>query len=109
VPRRAPAPPRLANPPTGRLAPWTFLTNHAHVLICVAREPEVRIRDLASAVGITERAVQRILTELEDAGYLQRERDGRRNRYSVRASLRLRHPLEGHCAVGALIKLVNDG
>ena len=90
-------------------APWTFLTNHAHVLLCIARDPDVRVRDLASAVGITERAVQRIVSELEAAGYLQRERDGRRNRYLVRATLPLRHPIEGHCAIGALIKLVNGG
>lgn len=107
MPRRPAAPRRVAAAPVGHVAPWTFLTNHAHVLLCVARDPEARIRDLAAAVGITERAVQRILTELEEAGYLQRERDGRRNRYTVRGNLPLRHPLEGHCAIGALIKLVN--
>jgi DNA-binding MarR family transcriptional regulator len=66
-------------------APWTFLTNHSHVLFCIARDPEVRMRDVAQAVGVTERAVQRIVGELTEAGYLTRERDGRRNRYEVRA------------------------
>ncbi|MDX2167905.1 MAG: winged helix-turn-helix domain-containing protein [Deltaproteobacteria bacterium] len=108
MPRRPSVARRVAAPQAVRVAPWTFLTNHAHVLLCVARDPEARIRDLATAVGITERAVQRILTELEEAGYLQRERDGRRNRYTVRASLPLRHPLEGHCTIGSLITLVND-
>jgi predicted transcriptional regulator len=87
---------------------WTFLTNHAHVLLLVAREPESRIRDLADRVGITERAVQRILSELEEAGYLVKSKDGRRNSYEVRADRPLRHPIERHQSVGALIAL-GDG
>ena len=67
--------------------PWTFLTNHAHVLICIAEDPDVRIRDLAERVGITERGVQRIIMELEVSGYLTHERDGRRNHYRVRTNL----------------------
>jgi predicted DNA-binding transcriptional regulator len=73
-------------------APWTFLTNHAHVLFCLSRDPEVRMRDVAVAVGVTERAVQRIVAELEDAGYLRREKTGRRNHYKLQTERPLRHP-----------------
>ena len=84
---------------------WTFLTNHAHVLLCIAGDAEMRVRDIADAVGITERAVMRIVGELEEAGYLERERDGRRNHYVVRADRPLRHPLERHRKVRALLDL----
>jgi hypothetical protein len=86
---------------------WTFLTNHAHVLLSLALEPEVRMRDVATAVGITERAVQRIVADLEAEGYLQRVREGRRNRYEVREDLPLRHPIESHRRVRALLDLVH--
>jgi DNA-binding transcriptional ArsR family regulator len=86
--------------------PWTFLTNHAHVLVSIARDPEIRMRDLALAVGVTERAVQRIVAELADGGYLRRERSGRRNRYEVRGTLPLRHPIERHRQVAELIRMV---
>lgn len=95
--------------PRPRQAPeraWTFLTNHAHVLLCIAREPEVRMRDVALLVGISERAVQRIVAELEEAGYIERTRHGRRNSYNVRTNLPLRHPIERHQRVSALLKLV---
>ncbi len=85
---------------------WTFLTNHSHVLLCIAEDPEVRMRDLAVRVGITERAVQRIIEDLADGGYLTIEREGRRNRYEVNQNLRLRHPVEEHCAVQGLIGFV---
>ena len=85
---------------------WTFLTNHAHVLLCIAREPEVRMRDVAHLVGITERAVQRIVADLEEAEYVERSRHGRRNRYAVRADLPLRHPIEQHERVSSLITFV---
>ena len=85
---------------------WTFLTNHAHVLLCIAREPEVRMRDVAHLVGITERAVQRIVADLEEGGYLERIRHGRRNRYKVRTDRPLRHPIERHERVSSLITLV---
>ena len=85
---------------------WTFLTNHAHVLLCIAREPEVRMRDVAHLVGITERAVQRIVADLEEAGYVERSRHGRRNRYEVRTDLPLRHPIERHERVSSLITIV---
>lgn len=82
---------------------WTFLTNHAHVLICVTRDPGMLVREIADQVGITERAAQRILAELIAAGYIERERDGRRNRYRVHPELPLRHPLERHHRVGDLL------
>ena len=85
---------------------WTFLTNHAHVLLCIAREPETRMRDVAHLVGITERAVQRIVADLEEAEYIERSRHGRRNRYEVRTDLPLRHPIERHERVSSLITLV---
>jgi predicted transcriptional regulator len=93
-------------------APWTFLTNHAHVLICLAQEPESRIQDVAEKVGITYRAVQRILDELEEAGYIRRERkknDARSNRYRVHLKLPLRHPIEKHRSVAALLDLGMPG
>lgn len=78
-------------------APWTFLTNHSHVLICLARNPQLRLRDVAAQVGITERAVQSIVNDLEAAGYLRRTRVGRRNEYTVHADNPMRHPVEaGH-------------
>ncbi len=87
---------------------WTFLTNHAHVLIAISRDGELRQRDISQLVGITEGAVQRILHELEDAGYLRRERIGRRNRYHVDADRPLRHPLERNHTVAAILRSVND-
>lgn len=84
---------------------WTFLTNHSHVLICLARDPSQRMRDVAQQVGITERAVQRILADLEEAGAITRTRDGRRNRYDIAQTLPLRHPVEAHCTVGDLLAM----
>ncbi len=88
------------------LPPWTFLTNHAHVLLCAWEDADARVRDIAPKVGITERAVQRILRELEGEGYLERQRVGRRNRYSVRAEMPFRHPLERHERIAVLLTLV---
>jgi DNA-binding Lrp family transcriptional regulator len=90
------------------MANWHFLTNHAHVLLCVWEDPEARVRDIATRVGITERAVQRILQELESEQYLVRERVGRRNRYRVRADRPLRHPVEDHRPVSVLLELVRS-
>ncbi len=88
---------------------WTFMTNHAHVLLCIAEHPRSRTRDLATKVGITERAVQRIIAELEAAGYLSHGREGRNNHYTVRTDLPLRHPVEQHCGVSALIEMTLKG
>lgn len=87
-------------------APWTFLTNHAHVLFCLSRDPELRMREVAEAVGVTERAVQRIVAELEEAGYLRREKTGRRNHYELQAERPLRHPIEQHCQVSDLLAVL---
>jgi DNA-binding MarR family transcriptional regulator len=89
-------------------APWTFLTNHAHVLFCLSRDPEVRMRDVAVAVGVTERAVQRIVAELEDAGYLRREKTGRRNHYKLQTERPLRHPIEQHCLASDLLAVLGE-
>ncbi|MCC5949617.1 MAG: winged helix-turn-helix transcriptional regulator [Nitriliruptoraceae bacterium] len=81
----------------GQDGSWTFLTNHSHVLICLVRDPEQRVRDIAEQVGITERAVQKILGELEDGGYIARTRVGRRNRYELHPGRPMRHRVErGH-------------
>ncbi|MCB9601479.1 MAG: winged helix-turn-helix transcriptional regulator [Sandaracinus sp.] len=85
---------------------WTFLSNHTHVLLCVARDSDVRVRDVALEVGITERAVQRILGELEEAGVVRREKRGRRNHYEVESEAPLRHPMEAHRTVGDLLRLL---
>ncbi|MFM7181676.1 MAG: helix-turn-helix transcriptional regulator [Verrucomicrobiales bacterium] len=89
---------------------WTFLTNHTHILLCLARDPELRIRDIADLVGITQRAVQRILVELEVGGALTHTREGRRNRYQVNLDCPLRHPLEAaHLLRDVLATLLKDG
>jgi DNA-binding transcriptional ArsR family regulator len=88
---------------------WTFLTNHAHVLLCLAADPEVRLRDVADSVGITERAVQHIVMELEDAGYLERERVGRRNRYRLHGDQPLRHPMDREHRVNELLTVLSLG
>lgn len=85
---------------------WTFLSNHGHVLICLARDPEARLRDVALAVGITERAVQKIVSDLEEAGVVERLRDGRRNRYRLHPERPLRHPIESHRTIGALLATI---
>jgi hypothetical protein len=85
---------------------WTFLSNHAHVPLCIAKEPKVRLRAVAHRVGITERAVQRIVADLEEGGYLSRSREGRRNRYKVHQDRPLRHSVESHREVGVLLNLI---
>jgi DNA-binding transcriptional ArsR family regulator len=85
---------------------WTFLSNHGHVLVCLARDPGVRVRDMAARVGISERAVLRILGELVTDGYVRRTREGRRNRYAIRTDRPLRHPLEAHRRVADLVAAV---
>jgi len=86
---------------------WTFLTNHSHVLILLHEDPELVLREVAARVGITERAVQRIVHDLESGGFVERERVGRRNRYRVLLNERLRHPIESHLPIGDLLKLIS--
>ncbi|MFD0688744.1 helix-turn-helix transcriptional regulator [Actinomadura fibrosa] len=85
--------------------PWTFLTNHARVLVGIARDPDARVRDLAQRIGITERSAQLIIGDLEEAGYLTRTRVGRRNTYTVDAHRPFRHPAEADHDVQDLIEL----
>jgi DNA-binding MarR family transcriptional regulator len=82
---------------------WDFLTNHAHVLLCVAHDSGIRLREIAASVGITERGAHRILSQLVEEGYVLRERHGRRNRYQVKPGLPLRHPLVAEREVGELL------
>lgn len=91
---------------TESLSSWTFFTNHAHVLICLASQPNLRLRDVARKVGITERAVQRIVAELVEAGILIRRREGRRNIYKISRKQPLRHDVEKHCTVGQMLALI---
>ncbi|MCK7593411.1 helix-turn-helix transcriptional regulator [Pseudomarimonas salicorniae] len=87
---------------------WTFLSNHTHVLVCLQRDPEMTLRDVAARIGITERAVQRLVADLEAAGVLERWRDGRRNRYAIHGETRLRHQLEAHRTLGELLDLLES-
>jgi predicted transcriptional regulator of viral defense system len=82
------------------------MTNHLHVLLCISRDPTVRLRDVASQVGITERATQSIVADLVSAGYLDRVKVGRRNQYQVNGSIPLRHPLERHHSVASLLEML---
>jgi DNA-binding transcriptional ArsR family regulator len=86
---------------------WTFLTNHAHVLILLDANPDLVLREVAARVGITERAVQRIIQDLEEGGYIERERVGRKNHYRVLKSQPLRHPIEAHRIIGDLLDLIS--
>lgn len=90
-----------------RFPRWTFLTNHAHVLAVLHSDPDKVLREVATEVGITERAVQRIIQDLEVGGFIERERVGRRNRYNVITTEPLRHPIESHRTIGDLLKLIN--
>jgi predicted transcriptional regulator len=92
--------------PVGERPPWSFLTNHAQVLGCIARDPGIRLREIGDKVGITERAVHRIVDELEAAGYLARERRGRRSHYTLRPHLPLPDPLARGQKVGDLLKIL---
>ncbi|MGL6280019.1 MAG: helix-turn-helix transcriptional regulator [Gaiella sp.] len=85
---------------------WTFLSHHAHVLLCIARDPDVRLREVATEVGITERAVQAIVNDLVEEGYVTRVRVGRRNHYEIDTSSPLRHPMQSDVDVGALLRVL---
>jgi len=85
---------------------WTFLSNYAQVLLCIAHDPHIRLRDIGDQVGITERAAHRIVGELDDAGYLARERDGRRNRYTISHDLPLPDRLARNQKIGDLLEIL---
>ena len=85
---------------------WTFLTNYGHVLLCIAADPAIRLRDVAARVGITERAAQRIVADLIEGGYLESTKQGRRNQYRINGALPLRHPIEEQSQVAALLALI---
>ncbi|MEO3793192.1 MarR family transcriptional regulator [Nonomuraea sp. B10E15] len=88
-----------------RRAAWTFLTNHARVLLAIAVDPQVRVRDIAASIGITERAAQSIVSDLEESGYIQRNRVGRRNHYHIEPGLSFRHHTEADMPVQVLIDI----
>lgn len=85
---------------------WTFLTNHAHVLLCLARSTPLTMREIAMDVGITERAVQRIVADLRDEGYITPHKEGRCNSYDVHVGRHLKHPIEEKCTLADLIKMI---
>jgi predicted transcriptional regulator len=96
-------------PDNGSEVLWTFITTHGLVLLAIAQDPEIRLRDIAARVGVTERAVQRIVAELIEGGYLSRKRAGRRNVYQVHGEKHLPHPTTRHQDVGALLEaLMSD-
>lgn len=106
---RAPSsPPAAAAPREPSAHRWTFLSNHGHVLVCLARDPHARLRDIAERIGITERAVGGLVHDLEAEGFLERHRAGRRNSYVLRLDRPLRHAIEGHRDVRDLIELFLD-
>ena len=86
--------------------PWRFVTNHTQVLLCIARDPDVRMKTIAGSVGITERAAQRIVRDLIESGFVQRERVGRRNRYLINRELRMRHQAQHEHEIGELLDLL---
>ncbi|HTP22408.1 MAG TPA: winged helix-turn-helix domain-containing protein [Solirubrobacteraceae bacterium] len=88
---------------------WLFLSNHGYVLLCVARDPSIRIRELADRVGIGERAAQKIIADLVADGYITRTRDGRRNRYTINRGAQLRHPLLADLPIGPLVDALIAG
>ena len=90
------------------MADWSFLTKHAQALACIAHDPEVRLRDIATKLGITERTAYGIVTDLADAGYVVKGKDGRRNRYMIQAHLRLRTAVTGEQTIGEVLDLLVD-
>jgi predicted transcriptional regulator len=97
---------QVAYPAAVKPGEWTYLSNHGHVLVCLARDPDVRMRDVADAVGITERAVQQIVHDLVSEHYVEKEKLGRRNRYRVVRSAHFRHELEADVSLGSFVDLV---
>ena len=86
--------------------PWTFVTSHTQVLLCIAHDPDARLRDVADQVGITERAAQRIVADLIEAGYVESSRVGRRNHYTINPTTEMRHQLQQGLEIGALLQLL---
>lgn len=95
-----------ASTTNGEKVRWTFLTNHSHVIILLAQDPSMVLREVASKIGITERAVQRIIAELEQDGFIERKKVGRNNHYFIRTKNPLRHPIESHRTLGDLLNLL---
>jgi DNA-binding Lrp family transcriptional regulator len=95
-------------PNNKKIDEWTFFSNNAHVLVCLTHTPQPTTREMASLVGITERAVQRIVKKLVEAGVLKIDKVGRRNRYELDLDQRLRHPLESHRTIGEFIRLIES-
>ena len=91
------------------MAEWTFLTNHARALVCIADDPGVRLRDIAAAVGITERTAFGVVADLSEAGYVVKERDGRRNRYEIQRHLPLAEPTKRERTIGEMLELLGSG
>lgn len=85
---------------------WRFLSNHTQVLLCIQRDPNLRFRDIAQMVGITERAAQRIVADLIESGYVESERIGRRNRYRIDPDIAMRHPAQDGHDIGELLRLL---
>jgi IclR helix-turn-helix domain len=90
------------------MAEWTFLTNHARVLVCIANDPGMRLRDIAATLGITERRAYAIVNDLAEGGYVVKDKDGRRNRYRIRADLPLRVPIGREPTIGEVLELLVD-
>ena len=88
------------------MASWSFLTNHARVLLCIADDPGARLRDVAAKVGVTERSAHAIVTDLVDAGYVVKDRDGRRNRYRIQEDLPLHEPISAQRTIGEMLDLL---
>jgi DNA-binding MarR family transcriptional regulator len=91
------------------MAPFSFLTNHGLTLLCIAEDPQARLRDIATAVGITERAAQRIVSDLVGAGYVERAREGRRNTYTLRTHLQVDLPNQRDIDLGSLVHVLVPG
>ena len=103
------SPPPPASPASSTLSDkWSFLTNHLHVILCLHRDSNTTVRELAALIGITERSVQRILSELEEAKAISRKKEGRRNVYQIRHKFRLRHNLEKNHTIGELLELLEE-
>jgi DNA-binding IclR family transcriptional regulator len=105
---KTPEKPSLTGPDGAARRPWTFLTNHGHVLVCIAQNPDIRIADIADRVGIGERAAHKIVQDLVADGYVARTHVGRRNTYKVDFTRSFRHPLEANHAIGEVFRVLSE-